>query len=84
MDAEKWRDGVGHDLAALAEASPAERATMEAMLLARPRSWQQSRGAGYAGLPPGCAGGAGFTSMPATATNPSPGGLKVSFRLGEP
>jgi hypothetical protein len=41
MDAGKWRDGVGHDLAALAEASPAERAAMEAMLLARPRSWRE-------------------------------------------
>jgi hypothetical protein len=41
MDAAKWRDGVGHDLAALAEASPAERTAIEAMLLARPRSWRE-------------------------------------------
>lgn len=42
MDLDKWRDGTGHDLGALAEASPEERVAIEAALLAhRPRTWRE-------------------------------------------
>lgn len=35
MDLDRWRDGVGYDLSALAEMSPAERDSVESLLLAR-------------------------------------------------
>jgi hypothetical protein len=35
IDYEKWHDGIGYDLEALAEASPAERQAIEATLLSR-------------------------------------------------
>ncbi len=39
-DIDTWREGVGYDLQALAEASPDERASIEAALLAhRPQTW---------------------------------------------
>lgn len=42
MDVDKWRDGTGHDVVALAEASPEERAAIEAAVLAqRPRTWRE-------------------------------------------
>ncbi|MEQ8936288.1 MAG: hypothetical protein RIE56_10910 [Amphiplicatus sp.] len=40
-DYEKWRDGIGYDLQALREASPAERAEIERLTLAhQPRDWR--------------------------------------------
>ncbi len=36
MDLDRWRDGCGHDLAALAEATGAEREAIESLLLSRP------------------------------------------------
>jgi hypothetical protein len=36
MDLDRWRDGCGHDLAALAEATDAEREAIESLLLSRP------------------------------------------------
>lgn len=41
IDYEKWREGIGYDLEALREASPAERATIEAVLIDHaPRGWR--------------------------------------------
>ncbi|HAX43542.1 MAG TPA: hypothetical protein PLF84_13005 [Bryobacteraceae bacterium] len=41
VDFEKWHDGTGYDLAALAEAGPGERARIESLLLARGvRDWR--------------------------------------------
>ncbi len=41
MDYEKWHDGTGYDLAALASATPLERAQIEILLLARtPEDWR--------------------------------------------
>jgi hypothetical protein len=42
LDLDQWRDGIGHDVAALAEASPGERRTIEKVLLSkRPRTWRE-------------------------------------------
>jgi hypothetical protein len=41
IDHEKWRDGIGYDLDAIREASPEERASIEALLLQRGvRDWR--------------------------------------------
>lgn len=41
VDFDKWHDGTGYDLAALAEAGPEERARIESLLLARGcRDWR--------------------------------------------
>jgi len=41
MDYEKWHDGIGYDLAALAEATPSERDAIERLLLDRgTRDWR--------------------------------------------
>lgn len=41
IDYEKWHDGIGYDLEALRDASPAERKAIESMLLSRPpRDWR--------------------------------------------
>jgi hypothetical protein len=41
MDYEKWREGIGYDLEALRDASPAERATIEGVLIDHaPRGWR--------------------------------------------
>ena len=41
VDFEKWHDGTGYDLAALAEAGPGDRARIESLLLARGvRDWR--------------------------------------------
>ena len=41
MNYEKWHDGIGYDLGALAEATPKERAAIEGLLVARrPRDWR--------------------------------------------
>jgi hypothetical protein len=41
LDYDKWHDGVGYDLDALREASPAERGVIESMLLRRsPLEWR--------------------------------------------
>lgn len=41
LDYEKWREGTGYDLEALREASPAERATIEGVLIDHiPRGWR--------------------------------------------
>ncbi|MEZ5894546.1 MAG: hypothetical protein R3C58_15540 [Parvularculaceae bacterium] len=41
MDYDKWHDGIGYDLDAIAEAGPSERAAIEAMVIAhQPRDWR--------------------------------------------
>jgi hypothetical protein len=41
IDYEKWHDGVGYDIEAIREASPAERAAIERMLISHsPRDWR--------------------------------------------
>ena len=53
MDLDKWREGIGHDLGALAEASPEERLAIEAALLAhRPRTWREIEALAALATPP--------------------------------
>jgi len=43
MDHEKWRDGIGYDLQALRDASPAERSAIERLVLDHhPRNWRDA------------------------------------------
>jgi hypothetical protein len=53
MDLDRWRDGVGHDLAALAEASAEERRAIEQVLLSkRPRTWREIEALAALDTPP--------------------------------
>jgi hypothetical protein len=41
IDYEKWHDGIGYDLDAIADASPEERAQIETLVIRRPLGWRE-------------------------------------------